>query len=100
MAKFSENKGTYAKIVRLKIQRNTFEQERGNGYEEMEITGNFIESYIDMVDESFIIELQSKVRNKILKKYPKREAKEIENDLEDDLENETELIDNNEIEEE
>ena len=71
-----------------------------NGYEEMEITGNFIESYIDMVDESFIIELQSKVRNKILKKYPKREAKEIENDLEDDLENETELIDNNEIEEE
>ena len=27
MAKFSEKKGTYAKIVRLKIQRSAFEQE-------------------------------------------------------------------------
>ena len=66
-----------------------------NGYNEMEITGNFIESYIDMVDDSFMVELQSKVRNKILKKYPKREAKEIENDLED----ETELEENQDIEE-
>jgi hypothetical protein len=38
------------------------------------ITGNFIEKYINMVDEDFKILLQSKVRNKVLKKYPYRKS--------------------------
>ena len=46
----------------------------------MMITGNFLESYVDMVDDSdFIMEIQSKVRNKILKKYPKRKAMKKKN---------------------
>lgn len=50
-------------------------------YDKIEITGNFIPNYIDMVDESFIMEIQSKIRNKILKKYPKRSNKS--SDIED-----------------
>ena len=52
-----------------------------DSYDKMELTGNFIEKYIDMLDDGFIVEIQSKVRNKILKKYSKREAKEIINEL-------------------
>ena len=63
-----------------------------HAYNEMELTGNFIENYIDMIDESFKTEIQSKVRNKILKKYPKRETKNIENE-EMTEENETEDTD-------
>ena len=37
-----------------------------------EITGNFVPKYVAMLDESFRIEIQSKIRNKILKKYPNR----------------------------
>ena len=43
-----------------------------NAYNEMELTGNFIDNYIKMIDDEFITEIQSKIRNKILKKYPKR----------------------------
>ena len=43
-----------------------------NAFNEMELSGNFIENYLNMIDDNFIIEIQSKVRNKILKKYPKR----------------------------
>ena len=53
-------------------------------YEKMEITGNFLESYSDMVNEDFKIEIQSKIRNRILKKYPKRILKPVtkDNDVE------------------
>ena len=73
-----------------------------NCYEKMLITGNFLESYVDMVDDSdFIMEIQSKVRNKILKKYPKRKAmkkeeiEELKNEVNDD-ETESEINNNEE----
>lgn len=40
------------------------------------ITGNFIPSYVNMIDEDFYIEIESKVRNKILKKYPKQDVED------------------------
>jgi hypothetical protein len=43
-----------------------------HAYNEMELTGNFIEKYVDMINDEFLTEIQSKIRNKILKKYPKR----------------------------
>ena len=56
-----------------------------NAYDEMTLTGNFIGPYINMINEEFQTEIQSKVRNKILKKYPYRVRKEdiIEDDTED-----------------
>lgn len=67
-------------------------------YENAEITGNFLEKYVDMVDSEFRFEIQSKVRNKILKKYPKRilnqNIKEIE-EL-DSNENDVDETDNEE----
>jgi hypothetical protein len=62
-------------------------------YDEMTLTGNFIENYVDMIDGDFQSEIQSKVRNRILKKYPKRERRNIEediNDSEDEITDETE----------
>ena len=44
-------------------------------YDTFKLTGNFIERYIEMVDDDFRSEIQSKIRNKILKKYPYREKK-------------------------
>lgn len=41
-------------------------------YDSCDITGNFIEKYIDMLDDSFKVEIECKVRNKILKKYNKK----------------------------
>lgn len=66
-----------------------------NKFNEMELTGNFIEKYINMIDDEFKIEIQSKVRNNILRKYPKRKQKEInfseyfgdEEEIEDDENN-------------
>ena len=63
-------------------------------FDNIEIVGNFVSSYINMIDEYFRVELESKVRSKILKKYPIRrknienqEEKEEENtDIEDDEE--------------
>ena len=63
-------------------------------FDNIEIVGNFVASYINMIDEYFRVELESKVRSKILKKYPIRrknienqEEKEEENtDIEDDEE--------------
>lgn len=46
-----------------------------SSYDNLHITGNFVESYVDMVDETFCSEIQSKIRNRILKKYPKRTMK-------------------------
>lgn len=46
-------------------------------FENLEITGNFIPSYIDMVDSYFISELYGRVRNRILKKYPYRKNKSL-----------------------
>ena len=57
-----------------------------NAYNEMELTGNFVEKYIDMIDGEFKSEIQSKVRNKILKKYPKRTKR---SDIAEDDETET-----------
>lgn len=45
-------------------------------FDNFEITGNFIQSYVEMVDENFRFEIQSKIRNHILKKYPKRVRKD------------------------
>lgn len=53
-------------------------------FDEFTLTGNFIQSYIAMVDNYFKTELESKVRNKILKKYPKRKKEIIIDD--DDIE--------------
>lgn len=61
-----------------------------NAYNEMELTGNFVEKYIDMIDGEFKSEIQSKVRNKILKKYPKR-TKRSDVVEDDETENNTEL---------
>lgn len=38
-------------------------------FDNFTITGNFISNYIEMVDNEFISELESKIRNRILKKY-------------------------------
>jgi hypothetical protein len=54
-----------------------------NAYNEMELTGNFIENYLNMIDEEFLSEIQSKIRNKILKKYPKRVRKTDVEDIEE-----------------
>ena len=65
-----------------------------NAYEEMELTGNFIENYLNMIDDEFLSEIQSKIRNRILKKYPKRVRKA---DIEDeDIEEEIDTTEENE----
>lgn len=43
-----------------------------NAFENMKITGNFVEKYVDMLDSDFKSEIESKVRNKILKRYKKK----------------------------
>lgn len=53
-------------------------------FDEFNLTGNFIQAYISMIDNYFRTELESKVRNKILKKYPKRKKELI---IEDDADN-------------
>lgn len=63
-----------------------------NKFKEFELTGNFIEKYIEMLSDEFKTEIQSKVRNNILRKYPKRKRKEINIDdefkTEDNIEEE------------
>lgn len=58
-------------------------------FDNYELTGNFIQSYISMVDNYFRTELESKVRNKILKKYPKRKKEIVINDDDDSISNES-----------
>ena len=41
-------------------------------FDDLEIVGNFVESYIDMIDDDFVAEIETKIRNKILKKYKKK----------------------------
>lgn len=71
-----------------------------NAYNEMELTGNFIENYLNMIDDEFLSEIQSKIRNRILKKYPKRVRKadleDIDNEDEEELSTEEEMIENEE----
>ncbi len=62
-------------------------------YEDLDLTGNFMKNYVDMINDEFKTEIQSKVRNKILKKYPVREKKnlikeinEIEEEEQEDIE--------------
>ena len=43
-----------------------------NAFDNMKLTGNFVENYIGMLDDVFKSEIESKVRNKILKKYKKK----------------------------
>lgn len=47
-------------------------------FNNMTLTGNFIPKYIDMIDDEFKVEIESKVRNSILKKYPKRKKNKDE----------------------
>lgn len=56
-----------------------------NAFEDMELTGNFIENYIEMIDDNFIMEIQSKIRNRILKKYPKRTSNVNYDDEQDEV---------------
>jgi hypothetical protein len=63
-------------------------------FDEFDLTGNFIQPYVTMVDKYFRTELESKVRNKILKKYPKRK-KELITDDDEELENEIDEINEN-----
>lgn len=55
-------------------------------FDEFLITGNFVESYINMIrnDSNFKVEIESKIRNKILKKYPKRTRNKIENEIDEE----------------
>lgn len=46
-------------------------------YNNFEITGNFIESYSNMINDIFRVEIEVKIRNKILLKYPSRNKKII-----------------------
>lgn len=46
-------------------------------FENFTLTGNFVSNYIAMLDESFKIEIEGKIRSKILKKYPKRKRPEL-----------------------
>ena len=62
-------------------------------FDEYDLTGNFIQSYICMIDKSFRTELEGKVRNKILKKYPKRK-KEI---IVDEVESNSNTSESNEV---
>ena len=41
-------------------------------YDNLEIVGNFVDAYREMIDADFISEIESKIRNKILKKYKKK----------------------------
>lgn len=41
-------------------------------YDKYQITGNFVEKYVDMLDDDFKLELEIKIRNKILKKHKKK----------------------------
>ena len=67
-------------------------------YENMELTGNFLEKYVDMIDSDFRFEIQSKIRNRILKKYPKRILNQSIKEIEE-LDNDEEIVpDNNESE--
>ena len=69
-----------------------------SAYNDFELTGNFIEKYLDMIDDDFLTEIQSKMRNKILKKYPKRvrnmEMVEEDDELVEDEINEPEESEN------
>lgn len=49
-------------------------------YDSMDITGNFLEKYVDMVDKNFRIEIESKIRNILLKDYPNRVKREEDDD--------------------
>lgn len=70
-----------------------------HAYGEMELTGNFIENYLNMIDDEFLSEIQSKIRNRILKKYPKRVRKtdleEVDTDGNEES-TEEEIIENEE----
>jgi len=48
-----------------------------SSFDDFTLTGNFITSYIAVVDAYFRTELESKVRNRILKKYSKRKKELI-----------------------
>ena len=43
-------------------------------FDDLEITGNFVENYIQMIDADFISEIESKVRNKVLKQSRNKAA--------------------------
>lgn len=53
-----------------------------DSYDDNKIVGNFVEKYLDTIDDEFETEIQQKVRNLILKKYPKRTVKLIEESIE------------------
>ena len=56
-----------------------------SAFDDFTLTGNFIQSYISMVDDYFRTELESKVRNKILKKYQKRKKELTSNETVEDV---------------
>lgn len=41
-------------------------------FDKFQLTGNFVDAYVDMLDDDFRLELEIKIRNKILKKYKKK----------------------------
>lgn len=43
-----------------------------DAFDNFAITGNFYRKYVDILDDDFIYEIESKVRHKILKKYNER----------------------------
>ena len=69
-----------------------------HAYEEFEITGNFITKYVEMVDEDFRSDLQSKIRNIILKKYGKRKPLTKSEDDDTPSSSEEEIIEEPDVE--
>lgn len=61
-------------------------------FDSYEMTGNFVPNYVDMLDDDFISDLETKIRNKILKKYRKVKPSKVEVPPEDALEDEQEYI--------
>jgi len=53
-------------------------------YNEFKINGNFIPKYVEMVDDEFKVEIETKLRNHILRKYPNRVYKSITNQKEEE----------------
>lgn len=53
-------------------------------FDSLDITGNFIDKYVEMVDNDFIANIETKIRNKILKKYRKIKKTDQAVDIEDE----------------
>lgn len=57
-------------FIELTTIEDCYENEwLSEAYDNVDVTGNFVANYIELVDDNFRNEIESKIRNKILKKY-------------------------------